>query len=37
VDRYRAGGPEVADLVFVLVTVVSFVILTIAVRAGQRL
>jgi len=27
----------VADLIFVLMTVVSFAVLTIAVRAGQRL
>jgi hypothetical protein len=30
-------GLEVADVVFVVVTVVSFAILTFAVRAGQRL
>jgi len=29
--------PAMADLIFVLVTVLAFVILTLAVRAGQRL
>jgi hypothetical protein len=29
--------PEVADLIFVLVTVLAFAVLTVVVRAGQRL
>jgi hypothetical protein len=29
--------PEVADLIFVLVTVLAFVVLTVVVRGGQRL
>ena len=33
----RAKVPEVADLIFVLVTVLAFAVLTIVVRAGQRL
>jgi hypothetical protein len=35
VDRNQ--GSEVADLIIVLVTVLAFVILTLTVRAGQRL
>jgi hypothetical protein len=35
VDRNQ--GSEVADLIIVLVTVLAFMILTLTVRAGQRL
>jgi hypothetical protein len=36
-DHTQPKGIDVPDLIFVLVTVVAFVILTLAVRAGQRL
>jgi hypothetical protein len=43
VVEYHACGPvsskvpEVADLIFVVVTVLAFVVLTVVVRGGQRL
>jgi hypothetical protein len=30
-------GPEMADVIFILVTIVSLAVLTFAVRAAQRL
>jgi hypothetical protein len=36
-DWNPRGGLNVADVIFVVLTVLAFVILTLALRAGQRL